>query len=145
MTRKEILKRLGFTVPSEDKIRMIVDTDAGNEADDQFAIMHHLLTPSFDVRGIIATHFERKPGNPDPGITMEKSYAEILEVLQLAEIDDAPAFKGCVFPLASIDDAPESESSYLYRCYHYSDPCVEYVDHIARKAYSMLEEILKEK
>ena len=75
MKRADLLKRFGFTVPSENRIRMIVDTDAANEADDQFAIMHHLLTPTFDIRGIIAAHFERKPGND--GASMEKSYEEI--------------------------------------------------------------------
>jgi hypothetical protein len=30
---------------------VIIDTDAKNEADDQFAIVHALLSPSLDVRG----------------------------------------------------------------------------------------------
>lgn len=37
--------------------RVIVNTDAKNEADDQFAIVHALLTPMFDVRGLIAAHY----------------------------------------------------------------------------------------
>ena len=37
--------------------RAIIDTDAKNEADDQFAIVHGLLSPSLDVRGIIPAHF----------------------------------------------------------------------------------------
>ena len=37
--------------------RVIVNTDAKNEADDQFAIVHALLSPSLDVRGLIAAHF----------------------------------------------------------------------------------------
>ena len=41
----------------EKRIRVIVLSDAKNEADDAFAIVHALLTPSFDVRGIIAGHF----------------------------------------------------------------------------------------
>lgn len=45
----------------------------------------------------------------------------------------------------NIDDYPESEPSYQNYGYHYQDPCVEYVNYIAQKAYSMLEEILKEK
>lgn len=110
MNRKDMLQRLGFTVPSEYTIRMIVDTDAANEADDQYAIMHHLLTPTFDVRGIIATHFERQPGNDTPGGTMAKSYEEIRKVLSLAEIDDVPVYHGCTVPLVSLDDTPESEA-----------------------------------
>jgi inosine-uridine nucleoside N-ribohydrolase len=53
--------------------RVIIDTDAKNEADDQFAIVHALLTPMFDVRGLIATHFGRRRG-PN---SMLESRAEI--------------------------------------------------------------------
>ena len=109
MKRADLLKRFGFTVPSDNRIRMIVDTDAANEADDQFAIMHHLLTPTFDIRGIIAAHFERKPGND--GASMEKSYEEIQKVLRLAQIDDVPVYRGCTHPLTSVQDAPESEGA----------------------------------
>lgn len=41
----------------EKRIRVIILSDAKNEADDPFAIVHALLTPSFDVRGIVAGHF----------------------------------------------------------------------------------------
>ena len=37
--------------------RVIINTDAKNEADDQFAIVHALLSPSLEVRGLIAAHF----------------------------------------------------------------------------------------
>jgi inosine-uridine nucleoside N-ribohydrolase len=36
---------------------VIIDTDAKNEADDQYAIVHALLSPTLDVRGLIAAHF----------------------------------------------------------------------------------------
>lgn len=42
-----------FSFPPEKQVRVLVNTDAKNEADDQFAIVHALLTPSFDLRGII--------------------------------------------------------------------------------------------
>lgn len=107
MTRQELLKRIPFSVPEAACIRVIVDTDAKNEADDQFAIMHHLLTPTFDVRGIIAAHFEEKIGHR--GGSMERSYQEVCKVLELAQMDDVPAFRGCAAPLASMEDAPEAE------------------------------------
>lgn len=44
--------------------RVIVSTDAKNEADDQFAIVHALLSPSLDVRAIVPAHFGR-PGSVD--------------------------------------------------------------------------------
>ncbi|KQR51751.1 hypothetical protein ASF88_09015 [Leifsonia sp. Leaf336] len=45
--------------------RLIVNSDAKNEADDQFAIVHALLSPSLDIRGIIPAHFgaERTTGS----------------------------------------------------------------------------------
>ena len=106
MKRAEILERYGFKVPSENRIRMIVDTDAANEADDQFAIMHHLLTPSFDIRGIIATHFE---GKSSDGKSMEQSYEEIRKVLRLAQIDDIQVCRGCIHPLSSTQEVPDAE------------------------------------
>lgn len=44
-------------MPSSARRRVIVDTDAKNEADDQFAVVHALLSPTLDVRGLIAAHF----------------------------------------------------------------------------------------
>lgn len=106
-TRKEILKRMGLSVPEEARIRVLVDTDAKNEADDQYAIMHHLLSPMLDVCGIVATHFESKAAVP--GETMEKSYQEVIQLLKLANIDDVPALRGCVFPLKDEHDMPDSD------------------------------------
>lgn len=48
-----------FDVPDGKKVRMIVDTDCKNEADDQFALAHHLMTPKFIVTGIIGAHFNK--------------------------------------------------------------------------------------
>ncbi len=40
---------VGF--PADTKQRVIINTDAKNEADDQYAIVHAVLTPSFDLHG----------------------------------------------------------------------------------------------
>lgn len=71
-----------FEVPENKKIRVIINTDAKNEADDQFAIVHHLLTPRFMVKGIIAAHFDTRPDQLKEK-TMEMSYDEINKVLAL--------------------------------------------------------------
>lgn len=44
-------------IPDNKKIRVIINTDAKNEVDDQFAIVQALLTPSFDLKGLIPAHF----------------------------------------------------------------------------------------
>ena len=46
-----------FQIPEQKKIRVLIDSDVKNEVDDQFAIVHALLTESFDLRGIVPTHF----------------------------------------------------------------------------------------
>lgn len=107
MNRSNLLKRIPFAVPEAARVRVIVDTDAKNEADDQFAIMHHLLSPLFDVRAVIAAHFEQKAGYT--GTSMERSYQEARKVVELAEIEDVPVLRGCTMPLQNEQDAPVSE------------------------------------
>lgn len=51
-------------IPKNRKVRVIVCSDAKNEADDQYAIVHALLTRSFDIKGLVAVHF-REEEAPD--------------------------------------------------------------------------------
>jgi hypothetical protein len=133
MKRSEILSRLGFSVPEIKKKRIIIHSDIKCEADDPFAIMHHLLTPSCEVLGIIAAHFEWRysmadkfehPPNLPPelkkqaeqfkamkGTSMAQSYAEGKKILEIAEIDDVPLFKGSKTELKDDGILPESEGA----------------------------------
>jgi purine nucleosidase len=63
--------------------RVIIDTDAKNEADDQFAIVHALLSPSLDVRGLVAAHF----GTSRSDRSMEESREEIDLLLALMGLE----------------------------------------------------------
>ena len=62
--------------------RVVINTDAKNEADDQFAIVHALLSPTLDVRGLVAAHFgsERSPQS------LAESRAEIDLLLDLMDL-----------------------------------------------------------
>ena len=62
--------------------RVIINTDAKNEADDQFAIVHALLSPTLDVRGLIAAHF----GTRRSQRSMAESREEIDLLLQLLDL-----------------------------------------------------------
>src|SRR5215212_10612887 len=64
--------------------RVIINTDAKNEADDQFAIVHALLSPSLEVRGLIAAHFGTSRSNR----SMEESREEIDLLLELLGLED---------------------------------------------------------
>lgn len=107
MRRVELLARMRLRVPMEKQVRVVISSDVKNEADDQFAIAHQLLTPLFDVRGVIAAHFESKA--PGTRTTMERSYKELLTLLDAAGLDDVPALRGCEAPLLDENDAPASE------------------------------------
>ncbi|MDF2664714.1 MAG: nucleoside hydrolase [Microbacterium sp.] len=62
--------------------RVVISTDAANEADDQFAIVHALLSPVLDIVGIAPAHFGA-PGS------MQRSRAEVDRLLALLDRPDA--------------------------------------------------------
>ncbi len=70
--------------PPEAKQRVIVNTDAKNEADDQFAIVHAILTPSFELHSIIPAHF----GTGKSATSMQDSYDETMLLLRLMGLED---------------------------------------------------------
>lgn len=107
MKRNELLSRMGMRLPLHKQVRVVISSDVKNEADDQFAIVHQLLTPMFDVRGIVAAHFESKA--PGSETTMELSYRELLRLMDAVGIEDVPALRGCTAPLRDEHDAPASE------------------------------------
>ena len=77
-----------FTVPETRRVRVIVDTDCKNEADDQFALAHFLMTPKFDIRGVVAAHF----GTNErflPKKNVEASFDEIIKVMDLMGLSGA--------------------------------------------------------
>ncbi len=64
------------------KSRVILNTDAKNEADDQYAIVHAILTPSFDLHCIISAHF----GDRKSATSQHDSHEEIVRLLDLMSI-----------------------------------------------------------
>lgn len=118
MKRAEILQRIGFTVPEIKKKRVIVHSDIAAEADDYFAVAHHLLTPSEDVVGVIAANFEwRFRTIPHPAMqaqrltSMEKSYTAGRELFNLMEMDDVPLYRGAADYISDRENLPVSEGS----------------------------------
>lgn len=140
MKREQILQRLGYCVPESRKKRVIVHSDIKNEADDQYAIIQHLLTPTEDVIGIIAGHFCGSPGirellakirevsleefqqmidsnenyrshMPKLETSMQCSFEEGVKLLEAANIDDIPLLRGSSSKIVSRDNLPESEGA----------------------------------
>lgn len=89
-----------FNVPANKKIRLLVHTDCKNEADDQFALTHHLMTPKFQIQGIIAGHFDYYPQEYGKGGTVKASYDEVIKILGLMGLEGQyPVAMGASGPL----------------------------------------------
>lgn len=91
-----------YEVPQHRKIRYIVHSDAYNEADDQFTIVHALMMEKFDVVGLIGGHFcKSEISRVDINRTAEASYNEILKILDLMKITDKKVYCGSNLPLVN--------------------------------------------
>jgi purine nucleosidase len=87
--------RLERLQPATGRIRMVLDTDTYNEIDDQFAVVHALLTPErLKVEAFYAApFFNNRSSSPADG--MEKSYEEILRLLDRLNVSaDGYVFRG---------------------------------------------------
>lgn len=136
MSRVQVLKKLGYETPMKRQKRVIIHSDIANEADDVYAIMHHLLTPSEHVLGIIAAHHEyaasvlpevarqqgmtldeflevmKQQGAADTitprGESMQFNYEAGKKLLQLADMEEIPLYQGSRYELQSKEDLPDS-------------------------------------
>ena len=68
---------------SDKRSRVIINTDAKNEADDQYAIVHGLLTPTFELHGIVPAHF----GSIKSAHSLQDSHDEVMLLLRLMELE----------------------------------------------------------
>lgn len=97
--------------PANRPVRMALDTDTYNEIDDQFAVVYALLSPELDVQAIYAAPFHNNRSS-GPGDGMEKSYEEILRVLdKLGKSPEGFAFKGSTNYIADLEKPERSPAA----------------------------------
>ena len=92
--------------PPEAKQRVIVNTDAKNEADDQYAIVHAVLTPSFELHGIIPAHY----GTRKTPTSLQESHDETVKLLRLMDLEEEVRVEDGA-PLAIPDESTPADSS----------------------------------
>lgn len=105
-------ERLEKLTPPSGKLRMVLDTDTYNEIDDQFALVHALLSPErLQVEAVYAApFFNERSTSPENG--MERSYDEILRLLELLKVSpDGYAFRGSKGYLTAADQPVESAAA----------------------------------
>ena len=99
------------------KIRVLICSDAKNEADDQFAIAHALLTPKFDIVGMVAGHFGQVNST-------QQSWKEMIRLATLTDtLDSYPIVMGASEKLT--DNQLEENSTgadLIIATAHKSDP-----------------------
>ena len=98
--------------PPSGRINMVLDTDAFNEIDDQFAIVYTLLSKDrINLQAIYAAPFYNE-NSSGPHDGMEKSYDEIRHILKrLDEPVDNFVFRGSTSYLPSGDQPVDSEAA----------------------------------
>jgi purine nucleosidase len=105
-------QRLKLLKPPKDRpVPMVLDTDTFNEIDDQFAVVYAMISPELDVQAVYAAPFTNSRSK-GPGDGMEKSYEEILRILdRLGKSPDNFAFKGSTHYIAEMHDPERSAAA----------------------------------
>ncbi len=99
-----------FNIPDEKKVRVILNTDAKNEVDDQFAIVQALLSESMDLKALVAAHF----GTEKSKHSMKDSFDEIQKILDLMNMrGQVNVVCGGDRAMSSENDLVESEGARL--------------------------------
>jgi purine nucleosidase len=98
--------------PPEGKMNIVLDTDAFNEIDDQFAIVYALLSKEkINLQAIYAAPFYNELSD-GPKDGMEKSYQEIIRILEIMnEPVDGFVFRGSETYLPCRDRHVDSEAA----------------------------------
>src|SRR5882757_9113736 len=99
--------------PTSSPVHVVLDTDTYNEVDDQFALAHLLMSPDrINLEAVYAAPFflpycnDRSTSAIDG---MEKSYEEILRVLELVPTPQPPkVFRGSTHFMTGASQPVES-------------------------------------
>ncbi|MBE0478915.1 nucleoside hydrolase [Candidatus Aerophobetes bacterium] len=94
--------------------RVILNTDACNEIDDQMAIIHALLSPELKIEGIIAAHY----GIHTHRDSMQRSYNEIHHLLTLLGMQGkVNVLRGASLAMEKPDSPQKSEGAeFIIQC-----------------------------
>lgn len=89
--------------------RILIDNDFSGDPDDLYQLVHHLLSPSLDIRGVICSHL--RPGDPwDPSAdTAENALLVARDLFARMGLESTELlFKGAANPMTSMEDPQES-------------------------------------
>jgi len=94
------------------RMRVIIDNDFGGDPDGLFQLVHHLLSPSVEIRGIIGSHLRPGDGwdpSKETATNAKKKIEEVLGIMNLGKT--FPVHKGSNFPLENDSTAQKSDAA----------------------------------
>lgn len=96
--------------PAMSPVDVVLDTDTYNEIDDQFALVHALLSPErINLQAVYAAPFHNQRSQ-SAGNGMHKSYDEIIRILQMLGRDPSLALRGSDRWMESPGDSAVSDA-----------------------------------
>lgn len=101
-------------MPPKGQVDVILDTDAFNEIDDQYAIAYLLACgEKLNIKGFCAAPFYINGRSASPADGMERSYQEILKILKLVERTEFldKVYRGSLTYLPNENTPVESDSA----------------------------------
>ncbi|MEO7802630.1 MAG: nucleoside hydrolase [Ginsengibacter sp.] len=77
------------------RIRIIIDNDFSGDPDGLFQLVHHLLSPSVDIRGIIGSHLKPNDGFDNSKTTATNARKKVEELLGIMNLGKSvPVYEG---------------------------------------------------
>ena len=94
------------------RMRVIIDNDFGGDPDGLFELVHHLLSPSVEIRAIIGSHLRPGDGFDRSNETATHAKQKIEEVLSIMNLTDRYAvYQGSNAPLENDSTAQRSDAA----------------------------------
>src|SRR5258708_10799502 len=94
------------------RMRVMIDNDFGGDPDGLFKLVHHLLSPSVEIRGIIGSHIKAGDGFDPSKLTASHARQKIEEVLNIMNLSKTPpVYEGSNFALENKNAPQKSDAA----------------------------------
>ncbi len=94
------------------RMRIIIDNDFGGDPDGLFQLVHHLLSPSVEIRAIIGSHLKAGDGfdpSKETAANAKKKIEEVLSIMNLGKT--FPVYQGSNIALENDSTAQKSDAA----------------------------------
>jgi purine nucleosidase len=109
MAKKEVSTKSEIVQP---RYRIIIDNDFEGDPDGLFELVHHLLSPSVEIKGIIGSHLRNGDPLDNSNQTATDAVSKINEVLSVMKLQGVyPVYQGSNEALANMETPQNSDAA----------------------------------